>query len=337
MSCFRPVLAYQDESGRVRFGGRAADVISRAQSTPRGRPMELPCGRCLGCRMERRRSWSVRCMHEASLYDANLFVTWTYADENMPSSKSLEYEDFQLMMKRLRKKMKGVSPGPKGNYPIRFFCSGEYGSTYQRPHWHAILFNTYFPDMVPMHNGKFLSETADKLWEYRGRIEIGTVTPRSAAYVAGYTLEKVYGNADFYEDVVNLATGEVTGRRPEFCTMSRRPGIGTWWYEKYQADLFGNSGDHDFAVVDGKKYKVPRFYWNKVLEDPSRAELAERIKEARFLRAMEVDNVENSDLRRAAREKAAAIQIEVLTGRSIPITTKEDLYARVFNSGPQDA
>ena len=35
--------------------------------------LTLPCGNCIGCRLERSRQWAVRCMHEASLYEDNCF------------------------------------------------------------------------------------------------------------------------------------------------------------------------------------------------------------------------------------------------------------------------
>jgi len=311
MACAQPALAYREDSGRVRFAGRGQDILKRAQSTPKGAPMEVPCGHCVGCRLDRRRAWSIRCMHEAQLYDSNLFVTWTYDDGHLPESRSLEYVDFQLMMKRLRKEVRGVSKAPDGKFPIRFFCSGEYGGLHGRPHWHALLFNARFNDMRPMDNGKFLSRQAETLWG-KGTVCIGTVTPRSAAYVAGYTLEKVYGSAEAYEDVVDLRTGELTSRRPEFCNMSRRPGIGAWWFDRYRSDLFGKDGSHDFAVMDGVKYKVPRYY-----VDQLEGNALEAVKEARFLRAMEVPVGENSERRRRDREEVAIRQLEALTNRRV--------------------
>lgn len=240
-------------------------------------------------------------MHEAQLYDSNLFLTLDYAPENLPESRSLEYPHFQNFMKRLRKELKGVSKAPNGQRPIRFFCAGEYGELRGRPHWHAILFNTRFPDMVRFVNGTARSDLAESLWK-KGRVVIGEVTPASASYVAGYSLSKVYGrNAEeYYEDVVNLSTGEVTSRRPPFCTMSRRPGIGAWWFDRFSRDLF----PLDAAVVDGARYKVPRYYWQKYQESAD-ADSVEQIAHERFLRAMEVDREENTARRREDREEVA--------------------------------
>lgn len=294
MSCFHPLPAFQDRNGGgVRIGYHAGE---------QGDKLELPCGRCIGCKQAKAKSWAIRCMHEAQLHDSNLFVTVDYAPEHLPASLSLEYGDFQGFLRRLRK-AQGAG--------IRFFVSGEYGEQFGRPHWHALLFNCVFSDMVRYANGTFRSAKAERLWA-RGQVVIGAVTSRSAAYCAGYTLGKVYGSAaaDFYEDVVNTTTGEVSCRRPPFCVMSRRPGIGAKWYERFRGDVLPG----DFAVLDGAKYKVPQFYWRKFQAegDPS---LVEQIAYARFLRAKAVDPNESSERRRSDREQVALSRVKTFSRR----------------------
>lgn len=303
MACFHPLPAARPR------GSDEAPVIGRARSQTAGMDrFELPCGQCLGCRMDRRRMWSIRCMHEAQLYDQNLFVTCTYEGRVDPS---LRYEDFQKFLKRLRKAQKGVSPGPSGKYPIRFFAAGEYGAQYKRPHFHALLFNCDFRDKERWHNGYFLSRVAEDLWSH-GDVKIGTVTPESAAYCAGYTLEKVYGDAGHYEDVVDVSTGEISGRRPEFLVMSRNPGIGAWWYEKYRGDLF----PHDYAVSDGRKWKVPRYYFEKAQQelDPS---IIEMVKDERFERARMRPLSESSEERRGTREAVLKARLNTFNRRRL--------------------
>lgn len=304
MSCFRPLPAYVDrEGGQPRVGYWAGQ---------QGDKLELPCGHCVGCKQDRARSWSIRIMHEAQLYDSNLFLTLDYAPEHLPRSLSLEYRDFQGFLKRLRKEVKGVSVAPSGERPVRFFVAGEYGEKFQRPHWHAILFNVWFADQVEYFNGTFRSEQAERLW-VKGNVVIGKVTPQSAAYVAGYTLNKRYGRDadDYYEDVVNVATGEVSRRRAEFCVMSRRPGIGAWWYDRFGGDLF--PADH--AVVEGKEFKVPRFYWKKFV-DQADANVVEDLVEARYERARAVPLAESSERRRGDREEVARSRMKFFSERS---------------------
>lgn len=84
-----------------------------------GDPQRVPCGNCINCRLETARQWAVRCVHEASLYNDNCFITLTYSDEHLPKDKSIHKDTFQKFMRRLRKKI---------NHEIRFFASGEYGT-----------------------------------------------------------------------------------------------------------------------------------------------------------------------------------------------------------------
>lgn len=308
MACYRPLKALQDvRSGEVRLVESLRSVV--AELARGDKPLELPCGRCIGCKLERARAWSIRIGHEAQLYDSNLFVTLDYAPEHL-SSWSLCYRDFQLFMKRFRKVVDGASPGPDGDHPIRFFVAGEYGSEFKRPHWHAVLFNTALEDAELYRNGTFRSAILEKAWG-KGNCVIGRLTAASAAYVAGYTLAKHYGKSavDHYEDLVNPLTGEVSSRRAEFARMSNRPGIGARWYERFGRDLF----PHDFAVQDGKQYKVPRYYLKRLeAADPARADLVRR---ARKERARLVDPAESTPERRAVREEVAEARSKLYGGR----------------------
>ena len=47
-----------------------------------------------------------------------------------------------------------------------------------------------------------------------------------------------------------------SGRKPEYTTMSRRPGIGAGWFDKYKSDVFPS----DEVILKGKRFKPPRYY-----------------------------------------------------------------------------
>jgi len=302
VACYHPLVAYRDAvSGGISFSDRG-----------RGDQILLPCGRCIGCRLERSRMWAARCVHEAKCHERNCFITLTYDDDNLPPGGSLRYRDFQLFMKRLRKKLRGDVGGPEGNHPLRFFCAGEYGGRTGRPHYHAVLFNTRFGDEVKLSNGSSRSRVVEDLWSH-GNVVLDAVNQRTAAYVAGYSLKKVYGPRarDHYEDVVKLRTGELSSRRPEFVTMSRRPGIGAWWYQRFAGDLF----PEDHAVVDGKRWKVPNYYWYK-FRDEAEPSLVEELEERRFERAAE-QIAESTPERRAVREEVATRRQEFFAERGL--------------------
>lgn len=247
MACFYPVRAWRTEAGEVVFAERGKILAA----------LVLPCGQCIGCRLERSRQWAMRCVHESQLFDVNSFVTLTYDPEHVPGSGSLDYRDFQLFMKRLRK------TGRKA----RFFMCGEYGSTTWRPHFHACLFNVGFGDRrlyrrMPSGFDLYSSVELDALWG-KGFCSVGDVTFESAAYVARYVVKKVFGSdgRDFGFPVgdcsyrVDDVTGEVTFYKPEFTHMSLKPGIGAEWFRKFRA-----SSEFDFIWVNGQKVKPPKYY-----------------------------------------------------------------------------
>lgn len=53
----------------------------------RGFPYQvIPCGKCVGCRMEYSRQWANRCMLELEYHDSAYFVTLTYDDYHVRRS-----------------------------------------------------------------------------------------------------------------------------------------------------------------------------------------------------------------------------------------------------------
>lgn len=244
MPCYRPLEAWR--SKQLNPTGKRNIVFRREDALDPTFPIELPCGQCIGCKLERSRQWAIRCIHEASLHQDNCFITLTYNQENLPADGSVNVEHFQLFMKRLRHHFKGQT--------IRFFHCGEYGDENERPHYHAILFNVDFPDKklykIDNDNRTYTSETLERLWTH-GFCIIGNVTFESAAYVARYITKKVTGNK---------ADDHYKGRKPEYITMSRRPGIAADFLKKWKDDIY----PHDYVIVNGKKVGVPKFYDNQL-------------------------------------------------------------------------
>lgn len=244
--------------------GKRGITFNPHKATNEVDPFELPCGICTGCRLERARQWSIRMMHEARGWSANAFVTLTFSDEHLPADYGVHVEDVQKFMKRLRKSL------PQ---KVRFFACGEYGDLHQRPHYHLILFNHQFPDLKPLkktpHGMLYTSQELSKLWPY-GQSSTGAVTHKSAGYVARYSLKKIGGDkaTDHYTRI-HPVTRAINVVRPEFCVMSRKPGIGASFMQQFKSDLFPSG----YLIVDGHKVPPPRFYLNQ-LEEHEREYLA---------------------------------------------------------------
>ena len=254
MPCFKPLKGFRSPSGAI--------VFSRAHSI--GLPMSVPCGQCIGCRLERSRQWAVRCMHESSLHTDTSFITLTYDDEHLPRFGSLLMDDWQKFFKRLRR---------RSRERVRFFGCGEYGAESGRPHYHACLFGLDFADKVLWSNRSgydvYRSPLLESVWTF-GQSEIGSLTFESAAYVARYCLKKVTGpKAREHYECVDPESGELGSRLPEFATMSRRPGIGAGWFEEFGTEVYPS----DEVIVRGVSCKPPRFY-DRLLqsEEPLRYE-----------------------------------------------------------------
>lgn len=272
MPCYAPLKGYR--AREVNPSGKRG-IVFKAQNGYTDMPVEVPCGQCIGCRLERSRQWAMRCMHEASLYEENCFLTLTYDDDHLPDDYGLCKSAFPEFIRRLRKR-----------YPerkIRYYACGEYGPKTLRPHYHALLFNYDFGDKLqwcPGSSGEmqFVSPELAELWP-DGLCTIGTVTFESAAYVARYIMKKQNGeNAEKAYKRVDPQTGEEWSVIPEFTTMSRRPGIGRDWYEKYRGDVYPS----DFLIVNNAKVRPPKYYDNQYedIENIKRKRVAEAKKHA---------------------------------------------------------
>lgn len=225
--CYRPARAYQYADGSVSFAERPSCV----------RTLRVRCGRCVGCRMASARSWSIRCAHEARLFDENAFLTLTYDDAYLPAKRGLQHEDVQKFLKRVRKIQ-----------DARYFMCGEYGPSSLRPHYHMLLF------------GGSASVEYEEIWGL-GHVKSDPISDARIAYVTGYTLKE-------------SPTPPHDGVAKPYRQMSRRPGLGSRFFEKYRSDF-----DKDYAIWDGRKVALPAYYRRK-LDD----ELLEELDEVRARR-----------------------------------------------------
>lgn len=244
MPCFYPLEGYQ----KWQKGANGGHGITFKRSESNGNKMKVPCGQCIGCRIDQSRAWAIRIVHEASLHEDNQFLTLTYAPEHLPRSGSLQPRHFTDFMKRYRKHV----------YPkkIRYFHCGEYGEKLSRPHYHAIIFGHRFGDLDPVRPRLFSSPTLESLWGH-GFVTIGDVSIESAAYVARYVCKKITGpNACKHYETMDTTTGEVHQVRPEYVTMSRRPGIAHDWFRQFHSDVF----NYDYVIHKGKKQRTPKYY-----------------------------------------------------------------------------
>lgn len=194
------------------------------------------------------------------MHEFNCFVTLTYDDDNLPHGGSLNKKHLTDFFKRLRARKEFLS------IPIKYFACGEYGEQTQRPHYHACIFGIDFPDKRKYSkNGQgdflFTSALLDEIWGL-GQCKIGALSYETAAYTARYLLKKAgkqFGAGPFQK--IDTTSGEVINLVPDYAVMSRRPGLGSRWFEKYATDVYPD----DFVLHKGRKATPPRYY-DKLLE-----------------------------------------------------------------------
>lgn len=220
---------------------------------PRGRSAGLrvivPCGRCGACRSNRRADWSFRLKEEFRVSKNAFFVTLTYSDENLvwaDDGPTLVKSDLQKFWKRLRKCV-----DPLLEWNVRYYAVGEYGSRTFRPHYHAVVYN------LPL----FVRDRLQEVWRVHG-VDIGGV------HVVALNDATIHYVTKYH---VNRGNRDLGCRAPEFCVMSRNPGIGVnyvsragWW-----------NRDHGlFVMNNGFRQRLPRYYRDRIFGYLSREKFA---------------------------------------------------------------
>lgn len=203
----------------------------------------VPCGKCAECKRMRVDHWVFRLRQEQKVSHCTHFLTLTYANENVPMSKNgfmtLDRKEFPDFMKRLRYYQSEAIPDTP---PIKYYAVGEYGDQFQRPHYHAIIFNAHEPSIAK----------AWKLGIYEADPDVNS---RNIAYCMKY-LDKPFKFKHARDDRV----------RP-FSLMSK--GLGKSYLDDpqnmkfHQADITRNYVLVPFAGK-WKKVSLPRYYREKI-------------------------------------------------------------------------
>lgn len=288
MPCYHPLPAWYKRRINPETGKRG--ITFRIEDGFADKPIQVPCGTCIGCSQVRARYWSVRCLHESKMHMWNWFVTFTYDDEHLPSSGSLSKRDWQLFMKRFRKVYGKV----------RFFMCGQYGERSLRPHYHALFFGVRFDD-VRRYGGDsekqlYVSRRLDGIWGL-GECKISVLNMATIHYVTAY----------MGRSTLDKEKCSVFGLECEFQLMSRRPGLGRSWLERYWSDVYPSGL---VVLRGGVKLGPPRYYDDYMEEvDPK---IMRRLRYAR--REFLEGSVDNSGKRLVVREAVAEGKVRLFSG-----------------------
>lgn len=259
MACFHTMKAYRLRNGDLSFKPK----------NDYKEILEIPCGKCIGCKLDHANDWATRCWCEMQSWKNNCFITLTYDNEHIPENGLLNKEDLQNFMKRLRYYHQGIeewtNPRTKRKEnPIRYLACGEYGPNgTRRPHFHILIFNWKPKDMKfykenHAENRIMISKEITRIWG-KGFITVGELTYKSACYVSRYCTKKMFNGVKNKD----LKKAEI---QPEFILMSRNGGIGIKYWENYQKLIMKQDG---ILIKQGDKVKnkrIPRYFEKKLQE-----------------------------------------------------------------------
>lgn len=253
----------------------------------------LPCGHCPECLKGRALEWAIRnyCeLHQSPGPD--WFITFTYDEEHLPADGSLDFKHMTDFIKRLRKW-----------YSLRYYYAGEYGTDTFRPHFHACLYGLDLDQsdfqVWATEDGQqtWVSEKLNKIWGH-GRVVIGHLNMASIQYVTKYITKRVYGaeSNDHYRRFDE--NNKVYHLTPENNRMSRKPALGTKFFEIYGKQY--DCPELDWFVMEGGfKAPVPKHFTRMMKEtNPEAVELIKesRVKNARVRTDKELAYKDNFDI-----------------------------------------
>lgn len=243
----------------------------------------------------------------------NSFLTLTYDEANLPKGQTLVKEHWQNFAKRLRNHV--------GTF--RYLHVGEYGEENFRPHYHALIFGQDFQaDRAEWSNNNgikyYLSEHVAKAWTYGHHI-VTDMTPETIDYVCKYAIKKVTGK--LREDIhqrVDPTTGECWQVEPQYATHSRRPGIGSAWFDRFSSDVFPS----DECILRGKAVKPPKYYLDKLAKQTDKTAQLEKIKKDRKTWAQNRKE-DNTPERRKVRGECLQSRIKSRKAGALGTSSKE--------------
>lgn len=166
---------------------------------------------------------------ESDYFRDTCFLTLTYADEFLPLDGSLDKTELQRFFKRLRKSLAGRK--------IKYFACGEYGETFGRPHYHAVVFGV----------SALESDLVLRAWGL-GQVQVSVFKAARARYCAGYLLKEVDSRVD------------LRGKQRPFALMSKK--LGKRFAVANAVRIL--SSDRPLTV-NGKPVALPR-YFRKLLD-----------------------------------------------------------------------
>lgn len=208
-------------------------------------PMSLgvyvPCGKCPECLKSRQRQWYARFELEKQYWSKRrcftYFCTFTYDNENIPSTREKAVLDIQALIKNISRKF-GFKP--------RFYVTSEFGTEHNRLHYHALIFNIPYVVSTDTIDGLLR-----KSW-HRGFISVKVAGGKEFDYISKYVTKDIEGYSGSFKSIQMF---------------SKRPMLGLPAGSDRQLSQYLNSRDNNCLHFRGFDYPVPRALRTKLIND----------------------------------------------------------------------
>lgn len=202
------------------------------------------CGKCLSCRINRRRDWTARLLlHHCGHVGSSAWVTLTYSDGWLPVENGfavLSRVDSKNFIQRFRREV----------LDLRYVLVGEYGDDKMRPHYHALLWYS---------DHEACAEWLVKRCWREGFVSVGDVNSDTIQYTISYILKRMVSPED----------ERLEGRVPEFARYSHGLGVPALRELKRMGRV---NSDGCFELprefrVEGKLWPIPKYVRRKLEEE----------------------------------------------------------------------
>lgn len=248
MACSRPFTMYRPTHYNAHGFWSFHDAV------------EIPCGYCLNCRVDKRNQWSDRAKWEYKKRLTASFVTVTYdnahiaellyhspADDSLRSQ--LEYKHVRDFIARLRKyvkyheNMQGVLCQKDFSY-IYVGEYGEQGAVFDRCHFHILFFGLDFA---------FMKKVFEQEWKF-GIVDSLPLLDGGINYVLKYMDKEIFG------DLADERYTKHLLNKPKRCASI---GFGSSLYYDNKDDILANG--LAYKISPSKRRPVPAYYKRKLL------------------------------------------------------------------------
>lgn len=212
----------------------------------------VPCNKCAVCRKNKVDEWSFRLRQEKKISASSYFVTLTYAkvprsNNNLPT---LFPSDLTKYLKRVRKWMKDDGIDMPA---LRYYAIGEYGTNFQRPHYHLIVMNATSDHLIEAWCVIDRGTTRKDATVPIGNVHIGTVTSDSIAYCVKYLDKGRIVPAHSRDDRVK-----------EFSRMSRN--LGANYLTPEMVKWHRNDVNRNYCQDGVYKIPLPKYYRDRIYD-----------------------------------------------------------------------